>query len=139
MRLGNLSLAPAAGGCRRLGLARSSSPCPWGLNETDCCDAHAASGQGPGCVKTLRGITAPEILRLMVTLRAKKRKNSSSARHYDQIRFGFRIASVIHRQKSMSAAAAAFAESGHRPQAVVPAHGPEGDGERRLPTLVPRS
>jgi hypothetical protein len=30
-------------------------------------------------VKTLRGITAPGILRLVVTLRAKKCKNTSSA------------------------------------------------------------
>ena len=36
---------------------------------------------GPGCVKTLRGINAPEILRLVATLKAKKRKNSPSARH----------------------------------------------------------
>ena len=36
----------------------------------------------PGCVKTLRGINAPGILRLVATLRAKKRKNSSSARCY---------------------------------------------------------
>jgi hypothetical protein len=46
----------------------------------------------PGCVKTLRGITAPRISRLVVTLRAKKRKNSSSARRYDQIRFRFHTA-----------------------------------------------
>jgi hypothetical protein len=32
------------------------------------------TGSGPGCVKTLRGITAPEILRLVITLRAKKNK-----------------------------------------------------------------
>src|ERR1700732_3113559 len=32
------------------------------------------AGSGPGCVKTLRGITAPRILRLVVTLRAKKAK-----------------------------------------------------------------
>jgi hypothetical protein len=43
----------------------------------------------PGCVKTLRGIPAPRILRLVVTLRAKKCKNSSAARHYDQISFSF--------------------------------------------------
>ena len=47
------------------------------------------AAQGPGCVKTLRGITAPGILRLVVTLRAKKRKNSSSDRCCDQIRFLF--------------------------------------------------
>src|SRR5215471_18225404 len=43
----------------------------------------------PACVKTLRGITAPGILGSTVTRRAKKRKNLSSARHYDQIRFRF--------------------------------------------------
>src|SRR5271170_5480176 len=48
-------------------------------------------------VKTLRGITAPRVLRLVVTLRAKKCKNSSFARHYDQIRFRFRTASVSSR------------------------------------------
>jgi hypothetical protein len=46
----------------------------------------------PGCVKTPRSITAPGILRLAVTLRAKKRKNSSSARCHDQIRFRFHTA-----------------------------------------------
>jgi hypothetical protein len=46
----------------------------------------------PGCVKTLRGMTAPEILRLVAPLRAKKYKNSSFALHYDQIRFRFRTA-----------------------------------------------
>jgi hypothetical protein len=39
----------------------------------------------PGRVKTLRGITVPGILRLVVTLRAKKCKNSSSAQRYNQI------------------------------------------------------
>ena len=43
----------------------------------------------PGCAKTLRGITAPGILGSMVMRRAKKRKNLSSARRYDQIRFRF--------------------------------------------------
>src|SRR5262249_61236620 len=43
----------------------------------------------PGCVKTLRGITTPGILGPVVMRRAKKRKNLSSARHYDQIRFRF--------------------------------------------------
>jgi hypothetical protein len=42
---------------------------------------------GPGCVKTLGGITAPGILGSTVMWRAKKRKNLSSARHYDQIGF----------------------------------------------------
>ena len=43
----------------------------------------------PGCVKTLGGITAPGILGPTVMRRAKKRKNLSSARHCDQIRFCF--------------------------------------------------
>jgi hypothetical protein len=42
-----------------------------------------------GCVKTLRGITAPGILGPAVIRRAEKRKNLSSARHHDQIRFRF--------------------------------------------------
>ena len=48
----------------------------------------------PGCVKTLRGITAPGILGPMIMRRLKKRKNLSSARHYDQIRFRFRTAKI---------------------------------------------
>ena len=48
--------------------------------------------KGPGRVKTLHGITAPAILRLVVTLRAKKCKNSSSAQRYNQIRFRFHTA-----------------------------------------------
>ena len=43
----------------------------------------------PGCVKTLRGMTAPGILRPVVTFIAKKCRNLSSAQHYDQIRFRF--------------------------------------------------
>jgi hypothetical protein len=46
----------------------------------------------PGCVKTLRGIPAPGILGSTVTRSGKKRKNLSSARHYDQIRFRFHTA-----------------------------------------------
>ncbi len=46
----------------------------------------------PGCVKTLRGITVPGILGPVVMRRAKKHKNLSSARHYDQIGFRFRTA-----------------------------------------------
>jgi class 3 adenylate cyclase len=46
----------------------------------------------PGRVKTLRGITVPGILRLVVTLRAKKCKKSSSAQRYNQIRFRFHTA-----------------------------------------------
>ena len=47
------------------------------------------AGYDPGCVKTLRGMIAPEILRRVVMFRAKKCRNSSSARHDDQIRFRF--------------------------------------------------
>ena len=54
----------------------------------------------PGCVKTLRGITAPGILGSTVTRRAKKRKNLSSARHYDQIRFRFHTAKTHCRHES---------------------------------------
>jgi hypothetical protein len=50
------------------------------------------SAMPPGRVKTLRGITAPGILRLVVTLRAKKCKKSSSAQRYNQIRFRFHTA-----------------------------------------------
>src|SRR6476661_1127817 len=56
----------------------------WRPEDSVACD--------PGCVKTLRGITAPGILGYTVTLRAKKRKNLSCARHYDQIRFRFHTA-----------------------------------------------
>jgi hypothetical protein len=49
----------------------------------------APSIHDPGCVKTLGGITAPGILGSTVMWRAKKRKNLSSARHYDQIGFRF--------------------------------------------------
>ena len=41
--------------------------------------ANSISAYGPGCVKTLRGITAPGILGPTVMRRAKKRKNLSSA------------------------------------------------------------
>ena len=50
-----------------------------------------------GCLKTLRGITAPGILGSTVTRRVKKRKNLSSARHYDQIRFRFHTAKTHKR------------------------------------------
>ena len=56
---------------------------------------------GPGRVKTLRGITAPGILRLVVTLRAKKCKNSSSAQRYNQIRFRFHTAWAISDQSAL--------------------------------------
>jgi hypothetical protein len=49
---------------------------------------HGMSAVGPGRVKTLRGITAPGILRLVVTLRAKK----CTAQRYNQIRFRFHTA-----------------------------------------------
>jgi hypothetical protein len=53
-----------------------------------------AAAHGPGCVETLRGMTAPGVLRLVVTLTAKKLKNSSSARQYDQISSRFHTAST---------------------------------------------
>ena len=52
----------------------------------------------PGCVKTLGGITAPGILGSTVMRRAKKRKNLSSARHYDQIRFRFHTSFAARQQ-----------------------------------------
>jgi len=58
------------------------------------------SDLGLGCVKTLRGMTAPGILRLVVTFRAKKCRNLSSAQHYDQIRFRFYTAWVKNRMAS---------------------------------------
>ena len=51
------------------------------------------------CVKTLRGIIAPGILGSTVMRRAKKRKNLSSARHYDQIRFRFHTAKTQLRHR----------------------------------------
>src|SRR4029077_2303446 len=51
--------------------------------------AHQSGVNDPDCVKTPRGITAPGILGSMVMRRTKKRKNLSSARHHDQIRFRF--------------------------------------------------
>jgi hypothetical protein len=56
----------------------------------------------PGCVKTLRGMTAPGILSPTIMWRAKKRKNLCSARHYDQIRFRFRTAKTHRRHSSGS-------------------------------------
>ena len=47
-----------------------------------------------------RGITAPGILGPMIMRRLKKRKNLSSARHYDQIRFRFRTAKTHCRHES---------------------------------------
>ena len=56
-------------------------------------------------MKTLRGITAPGILGYTVMRRVKKRKNLSSARHYDQIRFRFRTAKT-HLGRGLCIAAA---------------------------------
>jgi hypothetical protein len=60
----------------------------------------------PGCVKTLSGITAPGISGSTVIRGAKKRKNLSSARHYDQIGFRFtrpRPTTDISRQTRLGA------------------------------------
>ena len=62
--------------------------------------ARAPSTRDPGCVKTLRGIIAPGILGSTVMRRAKKRKNLSSARHYDQIRFRFHTAKTHKRHET---------------------------------------
>jgi hypothetical protein len=54
----------------------------------DALQAHAAGlPEDRGAV--VGSVLAHGILRLVVTLRTKKRKNSSSARHYDQISFRF--------------------------------------------------
>ena len=53
----------------------------------------------PGCVKTLSGITAPGISGSTVIRGAKKRKNLSSARHYDQIGFRFHTAKTRFRHR----------------------------------------
>jgi len=62
----------------------------------------ASVADDPGCVKTLRGITAPGILGSTVTRRVKKRKNLSSARHYDQIRFRFHTAKTHKRRGAVA-------------------------------------
>ncbi len=51
----------------------------------------------------LRGIIAPGILGSTVMRRAKKRKNLSSARHYDQIRFRFHMTKTQSCRPGMSA------------------------------------
>jgi len=60
------------------------------------CESNLGSTSDPGCVETLRGIPAPGILGSVVMRRAKKCKNLSSARHYDQIRFRFRTAKTLN-------------------------------------------
>ena len=67
--------------------------CPQ-LARADIMAERVDSGFDPGCVKTLRGMIAPEILRRVVMFRAKKCRNSSSARHDDQIRFRFHTTKV---------------------------------------------
>ena len=52
----------------------------------------------PMC-KTLSGITAPGISGSTVIRGGKKRKNLSSARHYDQIGFRFRTAKTLSRHE----------------------------------------
>src|SRR5262245_60881681 len=53
------------------------------------------SENDPGCVKTLRGITAPGILSPLVMRRAKKCKNLPPDRRYDQFRFRFRTTKTL--------------------------------------------
>jgi ABC transporter substrate binding protein len=68
----------------------------------------------PGCVKTLRGIIAPGILGSVVMRRAIRRKNLSSARHYDQIRFRFRTTKT-RRRHSLTLRRSIFASQVTRP------------------------
>jgi hypothetical protein len=77
-----------------LGVAASGSYLSYSRRAAD---APGKAAIDPGCVKTLRGIAAPGILSPTIMRRAKKRKNSSSARHYDQIRFRFRTAKTPSR------------------------------------------
>ena len=73
----------------------------WGEAEVGRAAEFAGSVENDlGCVKTLRGITAPGILGSTVTRRVKKRKNLSSARHYDQIRFHFHTAKTHLRHRA---------------------------------------
>src|SRR6202030_1421561 len=83
--------------------------------------------KGPGRVKTLRGITEPGILRLVVTLRAKKCKNSSSAQRYNQIRFRFHTAWALNHRPPFSGRPSLTGHCGHgwtcslpRPVAIDP-------------------
>jgi hypothetical protein len=73
------------------------------LADRRSCPDSKIDAMGPGCVKTLRGISAPVILRLVVTLRAQKRKFSSSARHCDQISFRFHTGWAQSGERSPSA------------------------------------
>ena len=83
---------PAFGTQRRFHAVREHGRF-WGEADMKRQGEWAASVESdPGCVKTLRGITAPGILGYTVTRRAKNRKNLSSARHYEQIRFRFHTA-----------------------------------------------
>jgi hypothetical protein len=74
--------------------ASASTDAPQAKQSMGMSGSEQSDGAHPDCVKTPRGKNAPGILRLVVTLRAKKRKNSSSARHYDQISFRFHTAWV---------------------------------------------
>src|ERR1700730_2755344 len=77
----------------------------WGAAEVHGRTASAAFDENdPDCVKTPRGITAPGILGSMVMRRTKKRKNLSSARHHDQIRFRFHTTKT-HKRHWMCTAA----------------------------------
>jgi len=115
--VGPLPLGPAGPGCRASleGLGGSRSAPVDGLHRQASSQASAywvrpaahrrpseaiaTAESDPGCVKTRRGITAPRILRLVVILRAKKHKNSSSAQHYDQIGFRFHTAYPYRTQR----------------------------------------
>jgi hypothetical protein len=94
--------SPLAARARTLPISENRWTAPMAASGESCRDnGHGFSSlDDPGCVKTLRGINAPGILRLVVTISAKKRKNSSSARCHDQIRFRFHTAWTRRRRGS---------------------------------------
>jgi len=78
---------------------------------------------GPGCVKTLRGITAPRILRLMVTLRAKNAKIRPSLGVMSKSDFVFtqsRPAEDIHERRSQAAFVQVGRATSSRPTLSLP-------------------
>jgi hypothetical protein len=78
---------------------------------------------GPGCVKTLRGITAPRILRLMVTLRAKNAKIRPSLGVVSKSDFVFtqsRPAEDIHERRPQAAFVQVGRATSSRPTLSLP-------------------
>ena len=96
------------------------------MSRSRAADGLGRSHSDPGCVETLRGISAPGILSPVVTRRARKRKNLSSARHYDQIRFRFRTAKTQCRsrgpltsERPISAAGCGCRKQAGRPRLAI--------------------